>query len=165
MIATRYTIKQMIRYHLLNTGRFEGTGLFCPIGLFSQHDASAARPAIGSAPGAAGPAFPEDGPPPPLPGVRLRAPIPILAIQPRGWFMGRERFASPWGGGAGCKVRRVHPRPSRGRGKSFIVFGKGRVKRTPSSLRLRLSLLGDLLWIGAHALSRAPTSALSGKVF
>lgn len=165
MIATRYATKQMIRYHLLNTGRFEGTGLFCPIGLFSQHDASAARPAIGSAPGAAGPAFPEDGPPPPYQGY---------ACAHRSLFWQFSLGAGSWAAsilprlGAGVRVARCAASvlaPRGVGGKSFIVFGKGREKRTPRSLRLRLSLLGDLLWIGAHALSRAPTSALSGKVF
>ncbi len=165
MIATRYSIKQMIRYHLLSTGRFEGTGMFCPIGLFSQRNASAARPASGSEPGTARRAFPEDGPPPPYQGY---------ACAHRSLFW---QFSL----GAGSLAASVLPRLGAGvrvakcaatvlaprgvGGKSFIVFGEGKDKRTPRSLRLRLSLLGDLLWVGAHALSRAPTCALSGKVF
>lgn len=165
MIATCYAIKQMIRYHLLSTGRFEGTGLFCPIGLFSQRDASAARTAIGSEQGPALRAFPEDGPPPPYQGY---------ACAHRSLFW---QFSLGVGSlaasalprlGAGVRVARCAASVLALRGvggKSFIVFGEGREKRTPRSLRLRLSLLGDLLWVGAHALSRAPTIALSGKVF
>lgn len=165
MIATRYAIKQMIRYHLLNTGQFEGTGLFRPIGLFSHHDASAARPSIGSEPGAAGRGFPEDGTPPPYQGYAcahrslfwqfsLGAGSLAASILPR---LGAGVWVSR------CAASVLAPR--RVGGKSSIVFGEGKEKRTPRSLRLRLSLLGDLLWVGAHALSRAPTGALSGKVF
>lgn len=170
MIATRYAIKQMIRYHLLSTmshiaTRFEGTPLFRPMGLFSHCASSAARPAIGIDLGAAGRGFPEDGLPPPYQGY---------ACAHRSLF---RQFSLGTGSlaasvlprlGAGVRVARCAASvlaPRGVGGKSSIVLGEGKGKRTPHSLRLRLSLLGDLLWIGAHALSRAPTSALSGKVF
>ena len=165
MIATRYAIKQMIRYHLLSTGHYEGTGLFCPIGLFSHHAASAALTAIGSELGPAHRAFPEDGPPPPYQGY-------ACAHRSQFWqfSLGAGSLAASvlphLGAGvrvAKCAATVLAPRGVGG--KSFIVFGEGKEKRTPRSLRLRLSLLGDLLWVGAHALSRAPTIALSGKVF
>lgn len=165
MIATRYAIKQMIRYHLLSTGQFEGTPLFRPMGLSSHCASSAARPAIGIDLGAAGRGFPEDGPPPPYQGY---------ACAHRSLFwqfsLGSSSLAASvlprLGAGvwvAKCAATVLAPRGVGG--KSFIVFGEGKEKRTPRSLRLRLSLLGDLLWVGAHALSRAPTCALSGKVF
>lgn len=165
MIATRYAIKQVIRYHLLSTDHFEGTGLFCPIGLFSHHAASAALTAIGSELGPARRAFPEDAPPPPYQGY---------ACAHRSLFwqfsLGNGSLAASVLPrlGAGVRVARCAASVLAHRGvggKSFIVVGEGKEKRTPRSLRLRLSLLGDLLWVGAHALSRAPTSAQSGKVF
>lgn len=164
MKATRYDKKQMIDYHLLSTTHFEGTPLFRPMGLSSHCASSAARPAIGIDLGAAGRGFPEDGPPPPYQGYAYAHRSLFLQFSQKAGSLAASVLFHLGAGGEGNFVHRALSRRSRGRGNIFIRLGRLNEKRTPRSLSLRLNLLGDLLWVGAHALSRAPTGALSGKV-
>ena len=164
MKATRYDKKQMIDYHLLSTTHFEGTPLFRPMGLSSHCAASAARPAIDIDLGAAGRGFPEDGPPPPYQGYAYAHRSLFLQYSQKLRSLAASVLPHRGAGGVGNCAHRALSRPSRGWGKPSNHPVALNEKRTPRSLSLRLYLLGDLLWVGAHALSRAPTGALSGKV-
>lgn len=159
----------MTQYHLLSTmsqiaTRFEGTPLFRPMGLSSHCTCSAARPATGIDLGAAGRGFPEDAPPPPYQGYAYAHRSLFLQFSQKARPLAASVLFRLGAGGVGSCVHRALSRPSRGRGNSSIRLARLNEKRTPHSLSLRLNLLGDLLWVGAHALSRAPTGALSGKV-
>lgn len=157
--------KQMTQYHLYNAMCFEGTGHFRPIDLSSQCDASTEQAAVtGSSAKASGHHLPEDAPLPPYQGYayahrslfwqfRLKVNNFAASVLPRlgvrGWCY---ECTAP-----------VLAFPGVGE-KSFRFFGKWNEKRTLRSNRLRLLLLSGLFFFGAHALSRAPISALSGEV-
>lgn len=157
--------KQMTQYHLHSTMCFEGTGHFRSIDHSSQCDASILRAAvISSSAMASSHNLPEDGPLPPYQGYayahrslflqfRLKVNNFAASVLPRlGVRGGRYVCTAP-----------VLASPGVGE-KSFRFFGKWNEKRTLRSNRLRLLLLSGLFLFGAHALSRAPISALSGEV-
>ena len=164
MKATRYDKKQMIDYHLLSTTHFEGTPLFRPMGLSSHCTASAAQPAIGIDLGPAGPGFPEDGPPPPYQGYAYAHRSLFLQYSQKARSLAASVLFHLGAGVRGFASIALFLALQGVGGKVSEYPAELNGKRTPRSLSLRLNLRGDLLWVGAHALSRAPTGALSGKV-